>query len=403
MLYFLKGKEDCTGCTACKSICPVRCIEMIRDLNGFLYPEADDNYCIHCNACEKVCPVRKEAPINMNPLNHQVAAAAICKDPQKWESSASGGAFSSICDVFAQDHPERVFVYGAMFHGLSVEHCGRLYPNIDGFKKSKYVQSDLKNCFLEVQDKLKNGYAVLFSGTPCQIAGLRCFLGKPDNNLLCVDLICHGVGSPLVFSNYLAEKECAENKKIESYTFRVKKDFLGNYERHRSRVQYADGSVEEEVEDPYNRLFLNQLCLRDSCGESCRFRNQNRWGDLTIADFNNFIRTFPQQKDSRGYSSIIANTEKGLSILNRLPEFMTVLNCDIEVIKQTNPLFARTTPENPRRAEFFADFRAGDSIAALCRKYAPKKKEPLYVWIKRHIPFNLKYRVFQIVTNIRRR
>lgn len=401
MLYFLKGKVDCTGCTACKNICPIHCIEMVRDQNGFLYPEANSNQCIHCGACEKVCPVRKARPVNIKLLNKQIATAAICKSQEQWQKSSSGGAFGSICDAFAQSHQGKLFVYGAKFNHLYVEHCGLPYPNIDEFKKSKYVQSDMQNCFLEVRNQLENGYAVLFSGTPCQVAGLRCFLGKVYKNLLCVDLICHGVGSPAVFTKYLKEKEISENKEICSYTFRVKKAFLGNYPRHRSRIQYTDGTSEEMIEDPYNRLFLNQLCLRDSCGEHCRFRDQARWGDLTIADFNNFIRTFPQQKDNRGYSSIIANTEAGLEILMQLPKFMNLFNCDVETIIKTNPLFAHTTPENPEREQFFADFRAGHSINDLCQKYVPRKHEPLYAWIKRHLPFSFKYLVFQNIRNLK--
>ena len=395
MLYFLKNKGDCTGCTACKSSCPMHCIEMVRDSNGFYYPDANLDLCIHCSICEKVCPVRKEKPVNIQLMDRQIATAAICKSQEQWEKSASGGAFGSICDAFAQKYQGKLFVYGARFNGLYVEHCGMPYPSIDEFKKSKYVQSDMKNCFQEIRDRLENGYAVLFSGTPCQVAGLRCSLGKTYENLLCVDLICHGVGSPSVFENYLKEKSIANHKEIISYTFRVKKAFLGNYTRYRSRIEYADGSVEEEVEDPYNRLFLNQLCLRESCGACCRFRTQFRWGDLTIADFNNFIRTFPEQKDSRGYSSIVANTEAGAQILRLLPEFMIVLDCDVETIIKTNPLFACTTPENPKRKEFFDDFRAGNSIVDLTKKYAPKKREPLYVWIKRHLPFSFKYAIFK--------
>lgn len=401
MLYFLEEKEDCTGCTACKSICPTQCIKMVRDPNGFLYPEAALNHCIHCGACEKVCPVRKAKPVNIEPLSQQIAVAAICKSQEQWEKSTSGGAFGSICDVFAQKHQGKVFVYGARFKGLYVEHCGLSYPEIDGFKKSKYVQSDMQNCFREIHDQLENGCAVLFSGTPCQVAGLKSFLGKAYENLLCVDLICHGVGSPTVFAHYLKEKEIAEGKKISSYTFRVKKAFFGNYARYLSRIQYADGSEKDELEDSYNRLFLNQLCLRNSCGEHCRFRTQYRWSDLTIADFNNFIRTFPECKDNRGYSSIVANTEKGTEILEQLPKLMNVLNCDIDTIIKWNPLFAHTTPENPKRNDFFIDFCEGKSITELCERYAPKKREPLDAWIKRHLPFSFKYAVFQGIRAIK--
>lgn len=401
MLYFTTGKEKCAGCTACKTICPTQCISMKRDEEGFLYPCADTSKCIHCGACESVCPILKKASDTAEGRINQFAAAAICRNQNDWEQSASGGAFKSICDGFAEMNSGKpVRVYGAAFNQLYVEHKGKEYPEIREFHKSKYVQSDLKNCFSEIKQDLIEGKAVVFSGTPCQVAGLKCLLKKDYENLLCIDLICHGVGSPTVFSDYLSEKEKQTGKKIISYTFRTKKKKWGNYERHRSIVEYSDGSVEAEVEDPYNRLFLNQLCLRDCCGENCHFRNLERWGDLTIADFNNFIRSFPDQKDNRGHSTIVVNTEKGRSVYERLPEFMTLLPCSLDNIAKYNPLLVRSTSGNPDRERFFKDYEKGESVIELSDKYAPKRKEPISIWIKKHIPFEVKYTAYKIVRKL---
>lgn len=402
MLYFTVSKDKCTGCTACKTICPTQCISMKKDEEGFLYPYADESKCIHCKACERVCPMLKIHSDDAQKRIDQFAAAAICKDYSDWEKSASGGAFKSICDVFAEMNSGRPLrVYGAAFNQLYVEHKGEEYPDIEEFHKSKYVQSDMKNCFYEIKQDLIEGKAVVFSGTPCQVAGLKCLLKKDYENLLCIDLICHGVGSPMVFSDYLREKEKQTGKRITAYTFRTKKKKWGNYERYRSIVNYSDGSVEAEVEDPYNRLFLNQLCLRDCCGENCQFRTSERWGDLTIADFNNFIRSFPKQKDNRGHSTIVVNTEKGRSVYERLPEFMTLLPCSLDNIAKNNPLFVRSTSGNPARNRFFSDYKMGTSVIELSNKYAPKKREPALIWIRKHIPFRVKYIIYKVLCKLK--
>lgn len=390
MLYFLKDKSDCSGCTACKAVCPMQCIEMIRDERGFLYPSADISKCVSCGKCESVCPLRSEEIMSGTPISEQIAAAAVTRNDAKWQQASSGGAFGAICDCISRNC-NNVLVYGAIFDGLYVKHIGENYPKIQKMFKSKYVQSDMGNCFNEIKERLKKGDNVIFSGTPCQVAGLRKFLSKDYDNLFCIDFICHGVGSPKVFDTYIREREKKEKKRIAEYTFRCKVKKMGDYKRHISKITYEDGKYDYELIDNYNALFLDQLCLRDCCGENCRFRNQHRGGDITIADFNSFSKVFPKIYDSRGYSSIVVNTVKGEEIFKRLNEYMIIYQCDIDVIKKENPLFYKTTSENPKRNDFFNDYINGMTISELKNKYIPERKQSIKGIIVQHMPYWAKY------------
>ncbi len=197
MLYFLDAKKDCTGCSACKNICPVNCISMIEDEEGFNYPVADDR-CISCAKCELICPIKNKKNISDMEIK-QYAAAAITKNPEVWAASSSGGAFTEICNAYGDSE---TIIFGARVDGLKVIHDHVVgVENIGMFRKSKYVQSSVTHHFTKAKEFLELDKRVIFTGTPCQIAGLRAYLNKEYVNLLCVDLICHGVGSPKVFQS----------------------------------------------------------------------------------------------------------------------------------------------------------------------------------------------------------
>ena len=318
------------------------------------------------------------------------------KNEELWKKSASGGAFGEICKAYAMQDKENTLIYGACFDGTYVMHCGTDIDNIGIFHKSKYVQSDLKNCFAEIKEALVNGNRVLFSGTPCQVAGLKKLVGADNKKLFCVDLICHGVGSPKVFEKYLSELENAGGKKIESYTFRVKKIIKGYLARHNSQITFSDGSCNYVTVDYYNKLFLSQLCLRDCCGEDCRYRNSDRTGDITIADFNNFNYVFPRIYDKKSYSTVVVNNKKGEEFYNNLADKVFSYQCSIEDIEKNNPLFCKTTPENPLRKDFYKDFADGCSIAELCDKYVPKHKKTLKVFLHKRTPYFIKHLLLQL-------
>lgn len=195
-------KHKCSGCSACANACPKKCISMRPDIEGFVYPEVDMRKCVECNICTQVCPFINPYPISKS----KQAYACKSKDETVRISSSSGGIFSLIADYFLD---RGGVVFGAGFD----ENMKLVHQSVDTkealklLRGSKYVQSDMGNCFSEAKMLLDDGKLVLFSGTPCQISGLRHFLNKGYDNLFCADVVCHGVPSPSVWKSYVSYQE----------------------------------------------------------------------------------------------------------------------------------------------------------------------------------------------------
>ena len=355
MLTFNPEKRNCTGCSACYSVCPRQCITMERDEEGFDYPNlTSPGACIDCGLCESVCPINKPFSVGVT----QKAYAALSRDSSIWRRSTSGGAFSGICRAWGD---EKTLVVGAAWKGFSVHHISILgVDNIAPLCKSKYVSSHIENTFREVREYLKKG-KVIFCGTPCQVSGLRAFLRKDFDNLLTIDLICHGVGSPTVFEACLRSISQQSGKELKSYLFRAKRrvhetDYL-------SKLTFADGE-EFVFQDQYIQLYLKQICLRPSCGENCNYRNRNkRPGDFTIADFKGLPAIFPDLLGTKkNYSTIVANSKKALGIIPRLNKQMVMRAVSVEDIIKYNPLFDRQTWSSEERDRFFSEFEKEEDI-----------------------------------------
>ncbi len=350
MLEFLNDKKDCTGCSACYATCPVHCIEMQKDEEGFYYPVANDK-CVHCKKCERICPIhnnlipqRKEKPI---------AFAGVSKDEALWSLSSSGGAFGEICRCWGDK--DTIVVGAAWDDAFSVHHtCIKGIDNILPFHKSKYIQSRMEDVFIEVEHALKNNTKVIFSGVPCQVAGLKSFLGRKYPNLLTIDLICHGAGSIDVFQDAISLIEKRIGKTINRYGFRPKQSINEN----KLLMNREDQELIFLKNDPYFQLFINQLCVRKSCGENCIFRNENRQGDITIADFKHIEKISKEFVScDKNYSTIVFNTAQGKDIMDALNSKMILREVDIGIIKQYNPLFYRNTISAQNRDAFFNDYK----------------------------------------------
>jgi len=363
----LVSSEFCTGCAACVNVCPKSAIHMQSDCEGFLQPIINKEFCVNCGLCENVCPL---------PILDRLCPVQIDKNPvcgittntKIWRESSSGGAFTEICEAVRCRNP---IVFGACFkEDLSVYH--RYVTSVDEispFRKSKYVQSDVGFTFRQCRDFLESGRYVLYSGTPCQIAGLRSYLGHDSPNLLCVEFICHGVGSPLVFKKSIKAVAAQKNEVLLRYEFRTKESGLGD-DTYCSLYTFKTGRSMSVVRDIYNKLFLNQLCLRKSCMENCRFRNSRRFADITMGDARG-EETIYADKGNKNWSVIIANTQKGEDVMRMLGKSMDVRPYPIALLAKTNPLYFRTTRGNPMRDNFFRDFRKGISVWRLAHKYAP--------------------------------
>lgn len=362
MLHFNPDKKNCTGCAACYSVCPVRCITMEADAEGFLYPTASDA-CIGCNACEKVCPQLQPKPDNSH---RQKAYAALTHDKDIWRRSSSGGAFSEICRQWAD---AEALIVGAAWDGLRVHHIGvKGFSQTEALCKSKYVGSAIEDTFIEIKGALADGRKVIFCGCPCQVAGLKAFLRKDHANLLTIDLICHGAGSPKVFKACIESISDHLGERVTAYQFRAKRrhfetDYLTKLTTEK-RTHYV-------VKDPYMQLFLSQNALRPSCGKNCKYRDARRPGDITLADFKGLTQVFPDLTfQKRNWSTIVSNTEKGDKAIALLGAKMELRPCRIDDITKFNPLFARQTWFSEDRDAFFRDFKA-DSQQAIAKWTSP--------------------------------
>lgn len=382
----LATRDNCTGCGACYVACPTKSIEMITDDEGFVYPSVH-NSCVSCRICINICPVLNQSKKAIKEA--QVACCAIHKDFDTWKKSSSGGAFSAICELFCANDS---VIFGAIYDSSthSIRHIGVTgVNNIDCFRGSKYVQSNIENCFQEIKCLLNNGRKVVFSGTPCQVAAIRNYLKNQNtDNLLCIDILCHGVGSPAVFKDYLAAIENKAGTPIKDYQFRSKKIHLGVHKLYVSRITFDNGKVIYKTNDLFTNLFLQKILCRPSC-DHCQFTCTDRVGDLTIGDFKQMYTIFPNAAGNRNGSAIVANTSLGKEIFSKLSSIMCVYPCDVQDIANTNDPFSKTSQSPKNRHTFFEDYQ--NDKENIYEKY--NKKLSVKQIIIRNIPDKLRAKI----------
>lgn len=305
------SNKDCCGCTACESICTHHAIIMQPDSMGFLYPSIDTTKCIDCGLCEKVCQFH---PSYKRYENYDVPLvyALRLKDADQLIRSQSGGAFYGIAQHIVD---KKGVVYGVSFdEEWRVVH--QRVSNADELEKlrmSKYVQSDIRGVFKLIKEDLKKGLTVLFSGTACQTAGLKAFLPhKLHENLICVDIICHGVPSPKIWEDYIVYLQKKYKSTIVNACFRDKR-----FGWHGAKETFRFENGKEIVRRTSNRLYFSGLTMRESCA-NCQFTNLKRVGDLTIGDFWGLPKDSPYEKDKKGLSLLLVNSDKGNAIFESI-------------------------------------------------------------------------------------
>lgn len=375
MIDIEKIKPDCTGCHACVNKCPKKCISMVTDKEGFDYPYIDKNNCTDCCLCEKTCPVLNGDKAARKPK----AYACINKNEAVRMESSSGGVFSLLAE-FVINHGG--IVYGAAFNDkFEVVHAGindakELYK----LRGSKYVQSRLGNTFCEIEEYLKHGRLVYFSGTPCQVAGLLNFLSKPYDNLFCQDLICHGVPSPKVWNQYLGML----NHKYKGLPIRInfrQKD--SGWNLFELSIKYKDSSYRCcHKQDKYMRAFLGDMNLRRSC-YSCQFKGLDRLSDITLADFWGIGNVLKDMDDGKGTSLVIVNSEKGNAIFQEIKDDMLFKEAEVSDAVSYNPAAYRSVLKPKIREKFFSELDKNDFE----RYMAKVTREKLHVKLKKEIYF----------------
>lgn len=363
---------NCTGCMSCYNKCPVSAITMAEDEEGFQRPLIDENICIECGACQNVCPVLHKATAYEFPKE---VYACWSKDNEIRSCSTSGGIFSELANY--------VFEHDGIVYGVRLQEDGKKAFHFRGTDKnalcemrgSKYVQSDVGNSFQDVYRDLSEEKLVLFSGTPCQIAGLRKYLGKEYPNLICCDLVCHGVPSPKIYQDYLEYMEKKYNDKPQKIWFRDKSK---GWEEFCMKIQFHNGKIYKNstYKDYYIRGFLRNLYLRPSCHE-CAYTSTDRVSDLTIADFWGYRRESWKARDTdEGISMCMINSEKGKNIYDCISNRMVSYKKTVEEAVAGNQCLNRCFEASPLRKDFWRDYHQY-GYTYVAEKYCYPEKRPL--------------------------
>lgn len=344
----IDSKTLCSGCRACEQACPLNCIDVKADEEGFLYPEADMQKCINCGLCEKICPILNKCDF-LHPIR---AYGCINKNDTVRKDSSSGGIFYLLAEYVISQNG---VVFGAKFDDkFGVVHdFAETVEKMREFQGSKYLQSDIRDTYEKAKDFLEQNRFVLFTGTPCEIGGLKACLKKDYQNLICQDIICHGSPSPKVWQRYIEYREKTDNSKIVSASLRNKKYGWKTFSV-RFKFQNSDEYISDLKHDLYLRSFLNNLTLRPSC-YSCSFKGCERYADITLADFWGVENLYPNLFDDNGTSLVIVNSVKGENILNAIRDKIVLEQVDFEKSISFNSAYSKSVSKPDNRDVFMKE------------------------------------------------
>ncbi len=356
-------KSSCCGCTACANICSRNAITMKADEAGFLYPEIDQKLCIDCGMCKKVCAFQNGYALTGERTAQKVYAMKSLNDAERGLSS-SGGAFPALGRAFLN---KGGVIYGsALDNNFETVHV-RITKTDDlpALQGSKYVQSRLADTFSNVKNDLENGISVMFTGTGCQVQGLREFLRKDYDNLTLVDIVCHGAPSPKVFADYAELMQKKYNSKISRIDFRGKRIYSETQDMY---IEFENGKTYSEFPniDVFISLFSKNLTIRPSCSK-CVYTNTKRPGDITLGDFWGIRKLMPEFDDKRGISLLITNTKKGEDLTREILSEFDYRETALEDALQPN--LREPTKLNPAYNEFWHDYK-NNGICYVYKKYS---------------------------------
>lgn len=376
--YWLeKNKNSCYGCRACEQACPHDAIQMIKDEEGFLYPSINEKLCINCSLCEKACPYEKEEAESIGNTY-----AIQLKEKKALIKSSSGGAFFWMANYVLQKNG---FVSGCVYSDIltPIHIVTNEKDEVLKMQGSKYIQSDTKDIYSKIESLLKENRLVLFTGTPCQIAGLKSYLGKNYNNLITMDLICHGVPSSELFLNYI-NSEKRKGRNIEEINFRDKK-MNGWCSQGSIRVNGKKKNI-----SPYNNsyyyYYIANCISRYSC-YTCKYSSMKRAGDITIGDCWNMKEFFPNVDTSEGYSVIIINSKNGQRIFEEIKDMLIYYDIDRDFVISNNKNLQEPCEMPEKRKIIFkeiAKFGYNETAEKEC------KYQFFIPFLRKHIPNKIK-------------
>lgn len=295
--------DECTGCFACQNVCPKQCIEKFMDEYGYIYPKINESECIGCMRCKNVCPVNLDVKTN----EPKTCYAAWSTDKNDRASSASGGAASVFSSKIIEKNG---VVYGALYdEGFIIDRADSI-EGISSFKGSKYVQCYTNGKYVQVKKDLEDGLLVIYTGTPCQIAGLRNFLGKDYNNLYTVDLICHGVPAEFMLQQHIENAKGVSMTEVGNITFRENSQWALSI--HKKSKETISVNAQKDL---YFKSFLEALTYRESCYD-CKYASKERVGDVTLGDFWGLGMEEEFPFSTEGVSVVLINTEKGKDLVD---------------------------------------------------------------------------------------
>jgi coenzyme F420-reducing hydrogenase beta subunit len=328
--------KQCTGCGACALVCPKNAISMTENTEGFVIPVVDDDKCIKCGLCIKKCAKHND---NSNP--NRTVYAVVANDSKLLHNSTSGGFFGVLAKHIIQ---EGGYVYGvANTDDLRVKHIRiEAEGELSRLHGSKYVQSNASACFADIKEQLKAGKKLLFSGTGCQISGLLSFLGGSNENLITIEVVCHGVPSQGLFNKYIEWLGNKRGGNVTEFQFRSKNmrptgehsqfTYICNNKRYKGQA----------YEDPYYSAFLNGRILRESC-YNCSFKGSSRVADFTIGDFWGVERQLKNFPVNNGTSAVLINTEKAEKLFDKIKDSFIYKETSYEVAQKFNPSLHTST------------------------------------------------------------
>ena len=378
-------KELCCGCESCVQSCPKHCILMVTDQEGFQYPAINEEECINCGRCKKACPVLNS--LDLKDEKRKIFAAFSLQDKIRLNSS-SGGIFSLLAsEILSQGG----VVFGAAFdskwdvHHIKIEKEEDL-PKLRG---SKYLQSRIEKTYGEVEAYLKQGRKVLFSGTGCQIAGLKQYLQYDYQYCYMIDVLCHGVPSPLVWKKYLSEKEKQAGACAKHVQFRDKGISWNSY---RTKITFDNNKqyIKKFSQDTYMRLFLENIDLRPSC-HNCMFKSVERCSDLTIGDAWGIEHVMPEFDDGKGTSLVIIQSLKGQELFEKIRNKVFAVEGDLDELWPSHSDSRKSVKPHANRELFFKKMITNESIEQMgkyLRLSVPKRawlKIKRILWINKYL------------------